>query len=79
MTVLAVYIALGVVLWVLVLKSGVHATLAGVLLAMTIPIRLTPGKPEATDDVSPLHSTRCKSRWRFLSCRSSGLQTRASP
>lgn len=53
--VLPIYVALGIALWVLVFGSGVHATLAGVILAMTIPIRLTPGKPEAADDVSPLH------------------------
>ncbi len=32
------YIILGGILWFLVLKSGIHATLAGVVLAMTIPL-----------------------------------------
>src|SRR5690606_4529678 len=49
------YLALGVALWVLVFASGVHATLAGVMLALTIPLKLTPGTPEATPAQSPLH------------------------
>jgi len=34
----AAYIVVGVILWISVLKSGVHATLAGVALAFTIPM-----------------------------------------
>lgn len=46
---IAPILMLGVVLWVLVLKSGVHATLAGVITAFFVPIRDKWGK-------SPLHS-----------------------
>jgi len=35
---LAPYAVLGVVMWVALLKSGVHATLAGVVLGMTVPM-----------------------------------------
>ncbi|MFA6155519.1 Na+/H+ antiporter NhaA [Mesorhizobium sp.] len=48
------YLVLGVVLWVLVLKSGVHATLAGVALALTIPLERSAGTRHDLDH-SPLH------------------------
>ncbi|MDO7902095.1 Na+/H+ antiporter NhaA [Pseudomonas sp. K1(2024)] len=46
---LAPYLIVGLVLWVCVLKSGIHATLAGVMLAMFIPLR---GRDDKT--ASPL-------------------------
>ena len=41
------YLIIGAVMWFFVLKSGVHATLAGIALACTIPLRTAPSRPEA--------------------------------
>lgn len=47
----AAYIIIGILLWIFVLKSGVHATLAGVALAFAIPI----GVKETDDDQDDDH------------------------
>ena len=47
---IAAYVLGGVFMWVFMIKSGVHATLAGVLTAICIPLRTR----QATD-FSPLH------------------------
>jgi NhaA family Na+:H+ antiporter len=49
------YILLGAILWFAVLKSGVHATLAGVVLAAFIPLRASNGSAPALTLEHDLH------------------------
>lgn len=45
------YVLIGIIMWIATLKSGVHATLAGVVLAMFIPMR-----SKANPQYSPLET-----------------------
>lgn len=47
---IAPYVIVGVILWVFVLKSGVHATLAGVAIAFAVPLKTKDAQGHA-----PLH------------------------
>ncbi|OYT70441.1 MAG: Na+/H+ antiporter NhaA [Chloracidobacterium sp. CP2_5A] len=52
------YLLVGLGLWFAMLKSGVHATLAGVLLAFAIPFT-----PKAEDEASPSHRLEKWLQW----------------
>ncbi len=54
----SLYLMIGIVMWTAMLKSGVHATLAGVLLAMFIPMRsrVNPNFSPLKDMEHDLHS-----------------------
>ena len=52
---IAPYVIVGLVVWVCVLKSGVHATLAGVVTALAIPMRRADGGSPVQDAEHALH------------------------
>jgi len=50
---LVFYIVPGIVLWYCMLRSGIHATLSGVLLAFVIPFRKRGAEPEREESINP--------------------------
>ncbi|GIU17811.1 MULTISPECIES: Na+/H+ antiporter NhaA [unclassified Shewanella] len=54
-TSLAPYGVVGMILWIAVLKSGVHATLAGVIIAFCIPLRAKDGSSPSESLEHSLH------------------------
>lgn len=52
---LIAYVVVGIILWVSVLKSGVHATLAGVIIGFCVPLK---GKNNSEPLVEMKHKDR---------------------
>jgi NhaA family Na+:H+ antiporter len=63
---LAPYLLLGAALWLSVLKSGVHATLAGVVLAMFIPVRSAGEADAARPSIWLEHVIKPWSAWLIM-------------
>ena len=51
----AAYMLAGVFIWVCVLKSGIHATLAGVIVGLAMPLRAADGSSPSRDLEHDLH------------------------
>ena len=60
------YLLLGALLWVSVLKSGVHATLAGVVLALFIPLKSAGEADEARPAIRLEHVIKPWSAWLIM-------------
>ena len=56
----SIYLGIGLIMWLALLKSGVHATLAGVILAMFIPIQ---SRKNAARSEERRVGKECRSRW----------------
>ena len=54
-TIISPYLIVGALLWVAMLKSGVHATLAGVIIALCIPLRDAKGESPVAQLEKDLH------------------------
>lgn len=67
------YVLLGAVLWVAVLKSGVHATLAGVLIALCIPMRDGKGNSPLRELEHDLHGPVAFAILPFFAFANAGL------
>jgi NhaA family Na+:H+ antiporter len=76
---LPIYLPLGAALWLFTLRSGVHATIAGVVLALTVPLKTSHGQIKAgPPPLCTSWSTLSNPGWRSWLFPCSGLPMRVS-